>query len=285
VGAGGAAASAANLDVVPSLVGRLVAPAAVACAVVLAAISLLPTGGPAVAPRSAPRHHPVLHLNLPAFSFTNQGAAADDGIPPSPPAGSVYVATATVPSLPVYASPRALSSEQSLANPNPLGAPLTLLVDAVQGGWLQVYLPERPNEATGWVTATNVTLATDAYRITVDLGARQVSLYRDGTKLVTDSAAVGAPDSPTPTGHFFVTEDLQLTDPSGPYGPYALGLSGFSNTYYSFEGGPGQIAIHGTNQPWVIGGYASHGCVRLTNPDIAALVQQVPAGTPVDIVN
>jgi lipoprotein-anchoring transpeptidase ErfK/SrfK len=165
-----------------------------------------------------------------------------------------------------------------------LGAPLTLLVSAVQGGWLQVYLPERPNEFTGWVTRTNVTLTTDDLRIVVSLSARKVTLYRGGSQVLQASAAVGSPDSPTPTGHFFVTEDLQLTDPTGPYGPYALGLSGFSNTYYSFDGGPGQIAIHGTNQPQVIGGYASHGCVRLTNPEIAALVQQVPAGTPVDIV-
>jgi lipoprotein-anchoring transpeptidase ErfK/SrfK len=202
---------------------------------------------------------------------------------PAPPPGSVLVATATVPSLPIYDTPRALGPTQSLANPNPLGAPLTLLVNAVEGGWLQVYLPERPNESTGWISHSNVTLATDAYSIVVSLSARQVTLYRDGTKISQDPAAVGEPGSPTPTGHFFVTEDLQLTPTTGPYGPFALGLSGFSNTYYSFEGGPGQIAIHGTDQPQVIGGYASHGCVRLTNADIAALVQQVPAGTPVTI--
>jgi lipoprotein-anchoring transpeptidase ErfK/SrfK len=194
------------------------------------------------------------------------------------------VATSTVPSLPIYATPRALSPAQALANPNQLGAPLTLLVTAVQGGWLQVYLPERPNESTGWISHTDVTLATDAEHIVVNLSARQVTLYRDGGQVFQASVAVGSPDSPTPTGHFFVTEVLQLTDPGDAYGPYALGLSGFSNTYYSFDGGPGQIAIHGTNQPQVIGGYASHGCVRLTNPEITALATQVPGGTPVDIV-
>jgi lipoprotein-anchoring transpeptidase ErfK/SrfK len=233
------------------------------------------------AQNKAPRH-PPLRITFPTNSTPVQSSG---GEPTQPPAGSVFVATSTVPSLPVYATPRALRPEQAIANPNPLGAPLTLLVNAVERGWLQVYLPERPNEDTGWVSETNTTMATDAYHIVVSLSARQVTLYHDGAKVLTDSAAVGEPSSPTPTGHFFVTEDLQLTDPSGPYGPYALGLSGFSNTYYSFEGGPGQIAIHGTDQPWVIGGYASHGCVRLSNPDIAALVQQVPAGTPVDIVN
>jgi lipoprotein-anchoring transpeptidase ErfK/SrfK len=200
------------------------------------------------------------------------------------PAGSVYVATATVPSLPIYVTPRALGPGQTIANPNPLGAPLTLLVKAVQGGWLEVYLPERPNEFTGWVPQTDVTLATDAEHIVVSLGARKVTLYRNGAQVDQATVAVGSPDSPTPMGHFFVTEVLKLTDPGDAYGPYALGLSGFSNTYFSFDGGPGQIAIHGTNQPQVIGGYASHGCVRLTNPDITTLATQVPAGTPVDIV-
>ena len=252
--------------------------AALAAAVVVAGC-----GGPAATARHAPPRHlpratdPV--AGLPGLTDPSAG-----GLAPLP-AGTVYVATADVASLPIYQTPRALGPFQSIANPNPLGAPLTLLVNAVGRGWLQVYLPERPNEFTGWVSETNVTVATDAYRIQVDLGARQVSLFHNGVKIATDSAAVGSPDSPTPTGHFFVTEDLALTDPSGPYGPYALGLSGFSNTYYSFEGGPGQIAIHGTNQPQVIGGYASHGCVRLTNPNIAALVTVVPSGTPVDIVN
>jgi lipoprotein-anchoring transpeptidase ErfK/SrfK len=199
------------------------------------------------------------------------------------PPGSVLVATATVPSIPIYTTPRALGISQTLANPNPLGAPLTFLVNAVQGGWLQVYLPERPNESLGWVTSSNVSLATDNEHIVVSLSARQVTLYRAGAKVYQASVAVGAPDAPTPTGHFYVTEVLQLTDPGDAYGPYALGLSGFSNTYYSFDGGPGQIAIHGTNQPWVIGGYASHGCVRLTNADITTLATQVAAGTPVDV--
>ncbi|HXQ61436.1 MAG TPA: L,D-transpeptidase [Acidimicrobiales bacterium] len=220
-------------------------------------------------------------LKLP---FGTPSTVAETSDPLQAPPGSVLVATATVPSLPIYGTPRALGSSQALANPNPLGAPLTLLVKAVQGGWLQVYLPERPNEMTGWVTRSNVSLATDDEHIVVSLSSRQVTLYRAGAQVFHASVAVGAPDAPTPTGHFFVTEVLQLTDPGDAYGPYALGLSGFSNTYFSFDGGPGQIAIHGTNQPWVIGGYASHGCVRLTNPEITALATQVPAGTPVDVV-
>jgi lipoprotein-anchoring transpeptidase ErfK/SrfK len=158
-----------------------------------------------------------------------------------------------------------------------------VLVNAVRGTWAQVYLPERPNESLGWTPAGDLSMQWNPDRIVVSLSKRHLELLRDGRVVFQAPAAVGSPESPTPTGFFYVTEVLKLTDPGDVYGPYALGLSGFSNTYYSFDGGPGQIAIHGTNEPWVIGQYASHGCVRLDNPDITTLSTQVEAGTPVDI--
>jgi len=263
--------------VLPFRVVRRIGPVAVTALVVVlggSAVAVAPKPGAAIS--TVPRAHPLTSFFGPGFEGIDSG-------PPAAPAGSVLVATAAVASLPVYTTPRALGPSLALANPNPLGAPLTLLVNAVSGGWLQVFLPERPNESTGWVSSTDVTLASDNEHIVVHLSPPSVTLYRAGAQVFEATAAVGAPDAPTPTGHFFVTEVLKLTDPGDAYGPYALGLSGFSNTYYSFDGGPGQIAIHGTNQPWVIGGYASHGCVRLTNPQITALATQVPAGTPVDI--
>ncbi|HXY27495.1 MAG TPA: L,D-transpeptidase [Acidimicrobiales bacterium] len=199
---------------------------------------------------------------------------------PSQPA---TVATVTVPTLPVYPWPGAVNPGRQLTNPNELGAPLVLLALATEGTWVETYLPERPNEATGWVPLADVSLSADHLSIVIGLGARQLTLYHDQTPVFETSVAPGEPSSPTPTGTFYVTEDIKLTDPGSAYGPYALGTSAFSNTYYQFEGGPGQVAIHGTNQPWLIGGYASHGCVRLTNAAITTLAQQVPAGTPVQI--
>jgi lipoprotein-anchoring transpeptidase ErfK/SrfK len=203
---------------------------------------------------------------------------------PTPlPAAPATVATATVPSVPVYPGYGAASPGQTLANPNNLGAPLVFLATATEGDFVQVYLPERPNEAQGWVPRADVTFTSDPYRITISLSARQLTLYNAGAVAFQTSVAPGEPTSPTPTGHFYVTEVLRLSDAGSAYGPYALGTSGFSNTYFSFDGGPGQVAIHGTNQPWLIGGYASHGCVRLTNDAITSLAQQVKAGTPVEI--
>lgn len=45
--------------------------------------------------------------------------------------------------------------------------------------------------------------------------------------------------------------------------------------------GGGQYAIHGTNAPGTIGGFVSHGCIRMFNPDITDLYHRVSVGTPV----
>jgi lipoprotein-anchoring transpeptidase ErfK/SrfK len=66
---------------------------------------------------------------------------------------------------------------------------------------------------------------------------------------------------------------LKSSDPA--YGPYAFGLSGFSEVLTSFNGGQGQLGLHGTNQPDKIGTRVSSGCIRLRNEDIEALVAEV----------
>jgi lipoprotein-anchoring transpeptidase ErfK/SrfK len=193
------------------------------------------------------------------------------------------IATATVRSLPLYASPGAATPVSTLANPNYLGATVTLLVTGYQPGWVQAYIPVRPNETTRWIPSADVTTSFVDNHIVVSLSARKLTLYQNNAPVFTTAVAPGAPSSPTPTGSFFVAFIVKLTDPGNVYGPYAMGTSAFSNTYFSFEGGPGQVGIHGTNQPWVIGSYASHGCVRLPNNAITTLAQQVVPGTPVEI--
>jgi lipoprotein-anchoring transpeptidase ErfK/SrfK len=200
------------------------------------------------------------------------------------PAGQsgALVAWSKVADLPVSSSPGGRST-QSLSNPNSIGAPLVLLVDATRQSWIRVELPERPNGAVGWVPTNDVSLVRDDERIVVSLSRRHIELLRGSQVVFQATTAVGSPESPTPTGNFYVTEVLKLTVPNGVYGPYALGLSAFSNTYFTFEGGPGQIAIHGTNEPTSVGEPSSHGCIRLADPQIARLAVQVQTGTPVEI--
>src|SRR5206468_8941962 len=71
-----------------------------------------------------------------------------------------------------------------------------------------VQIPKRPNGVTAWVPAGQVDLAKVSTRILVDLSAKRVTLYKDGKKVLSSTAAIGAPATPTPTGHFYVNQRL-----------------------------------------------------------------------------
>jgi lipoprotein-anchoring transpeptidase ErfK/SrfK len=117
-------------------------------------------------------------------------------------------------------------------------------------------------------------------RILVDLSERRVTLYRNGKRVLSSTAAIGAPATPTPTGSFYVNQRLIPSDPGGPFGPGAVGVSAFSNVLTGWtQGGP--IAIHGTNAPWSIGKAVSNGCIRLPNPVLRRVFAQALNGTPV----
>ncbi len=191
------------------------------------------------------------------------------------------MATARVPSVEVFATPGTDVATSALANPNEFDVPLVFRVQAVQANWVQVMLPMRPNGSTGWVRAADVTMADNDWRMEVSLGAHRLVVWKGAELIRQETVAVGMADAPTPTGDFYLTETLDTGNPSGPYGPRAFGLSAFSDTYTSFGGGPGQIGLHGTNDPEALGGDVSHGCIRITNEAITDLAERVPPGTPI----
>ena len=145
-----------------------------------------------------------------------------------------------------------------------------------------VQVPLRPNGVTGWVPAAQVGVQPVHARIVVDLSQKRVTLYRDGKGVLSATAAIGAPATPTPTGSFYVNQRLVPADPGGPFGPGAVGISAFSNVLTGWtQGGP--VAIHGTNAPWSIGHAVSNGCIRLPNATLRKVFAQALAGTPVVI--
>jgi lipoprotein-anchoring transpeptidase ErfK/SrfK len=148
--------------------------------------------------------------------------------------------------------------------------------------WYRVQLPIRPNGITAWVRAVDLRLSPVDLRIEVDLSRRTLTLFRSGSRLLTATVAVGSSATPTPVGRYYVNQRLVPTDPAGPYGPGAIGISAFSPVLTGWtQGGP--VAIHGTNEPWSIGHAVSNGCVRLPNATLGRLFRIVPAGTPVII--
>jgi L,D-transpeptidase ErfK/SrfK len=46
-----------------------------------------------------------------------------------------------------------------------------------------------------------------------------------------------------------------------------------------------EILIHGSNKPWGIGAYSSHGCIRMHEKDISSLFNKVKVGTQVRIID
>lgn len=151
------------------------------------------------------------------------------------------------------------------------------------GGWLRVRLPGRPNGSTGWIRDTATVESATPWHIVVDRRRRRVSVFDAGNLVKAFRAVVGKPSTPTPHGEFFVEEAVRL-GPGDVGAPYALALSARSNVLQEFAGGPGQIALHGVaNVGGVPGTAASHGCIRLTGPDMTWLVGRIGAGTPVTI--
>ena len=196
---------------------------------------------------------------------------------------STQVAQATGPQVEVFAEPAADEPTTTLDNPNENGAPLVFLVEQEQGEWLQVLLPIRPNGSMGWIRAADVTLASNSYTVDIALADHRL-VVRNGDAVVVDTAiGVGTATTPTPGGKYYIKELLQPPDPDGAYGPYAYGLSGFSNVLDDFNGGDGVIGIHGTNEPEAIGSDVSHGCIRVDNETITQMASMLPLGTPVHI--
>ncbi|HTM85596.1 MAG TPA: L,D-transpeptidase family protein, partial [Mycobacterium sp.] len=220
--------------------------------------------------------HPIPHMS-------SVPAPATPTPSPSVPAPSVVgdAAVASADLVAVYTAPHG-GLLATFVNPQRSGAPLTfLVVDDDGDGWLKVELPQRPNGSTGWVSADSVTLQRLVYSLRASTRDNTLSLFKDSVLVATYAVATGTGGTPTPHGSFYLTELLQPTN--GGYGPYAFGLSAFSEVLSNFGGGPGQIGLHGTEDAASIGRAASHGCIRMSNADITALAALLPLGTPIVI--
>jgi lipoprotein-anchoring transpeptidase ErfK/SrfK len=170
----------------------------------------------------------------------------------------------------------------------PWGSPTPFLISEAQrteGGdtWLKVLLPRRPNGSSGWVHRDQVSITPVTQTVEIDLSSRTATLLRNHRRVRSWRVAVGAAGTPTPTGRFFVTVKLRPPQISTTYGAWALGLSGYSEVHQTFGTGDGQIALHGTYNPWSIGRPVSNGCVRMDNRMITLLADTLSLGTPVTI--
>ena len=135
-----------------------------------------------------------------------------------------------------------------------------------------------------------------ADKIVVDKSAGTLLAYDTAGKLVAAfTATMGSTHDPLPLGDWKILGvsknptfhynpnlfwDAKATDkkallPAGPNGPVGVTWIDLSKEHYG---------IHGTPEPETIGRAESHGCVRLTNWDVARLAQMVSGSTKVSFV-
>jgi lipoprotein-anchoring transpeptidase ErfK/SrfK len=166
--------------------------------------------------------------------------------------------------------------------PTTFGLVGAILTRSCKAAWYRVKLPMRPNGITGYVRPGDVLVQRVNARIDIDLSTRELRFFAGRKLLLRTPVAVGSSATPTPVGRFYIDQRIITTDPNGPYGPAALGISAFSDVLTGWaQGGP--IAIHGTNAPWSIGRAVSNGCIRVPNETLRKLFGATVGGEPVVI--
>jgi lipoprotein-anchoring transpeptidase ErfK/SrfK len=250
---------------------------------VVAGLAVLAIGGACVAPATAATASSTQPASVSAFKPAS--ATTAPGTRPVSPQALVVL-------LGDHVARRAPNADggriEAVAARRPLTRSRTVLPVLGHGGrddtWLRVRLPGRPNGHTGWISAARTRSTSTTWRIVVSLEARRVIVSREGRVVRRFPAIVGKASTPTPRGAFFVEEALRLS-PAAPGAPFALATSARSNVLQEFDGGPGQIALHGTDHlSGALGTAASHGCIRLAPRAITWLASRIGAGVPVSIM-
>ena len=158
---------------------------------------------------------------------------------------------------------------------------LSATVDAVGRTWLRIRIPMRPNGRTGWVARDNLgQLYVVRTRFVINRSTTRATLYKDGRRIWQAPVGVGKAATPTPKGKFYVRELLK--GDGGLYGSWAFGTSAYASISDWPNGGV--VGIHGTDQPELVPGRPSHGCVRVRNVNINRLRLIMPIGTPIQII-
>jgi lipoprotein-anchoring transpeptidase ErfK/SrfK len=163
---------------------------------------------------------------------------------------------------------------------------IVLLLDGVdvksQQTWYHVRLPILPNNSTGWVPKSALGNIYEVHtHLYVDRETQTAVLKRDGRTIFTTRVGVGKSYWPTPAGQFYIRD--KLTNFNNPfYGPLAFGTSARSAVLTDWPGG-GFVGVHGTNEPQLIPGYISHGCIRMNNDALLKLANLMPVGTPLTV--
>jgi lipoprotein-anchoring transpeptidase ErfK/SrfK len=173
-----------------------------------------------------------------------------------------------------------------VASTTEFGSPRAFGVVATQRArWLGVTDAALGNGRLGWIDASTggVTYSRTRLEIDIDLSSRTLVLRRDDVVLLRTRVGVGRAGSPTPTGRFAVTDELNGPSYSSYYGCCILALSATQPNLPRGWTGGNRVAIHGTPSASDFGRAVSAGCVHAPDGVLRTLMRTVPLGTPVSI--
>ncbi len=154
---------------------------------------------------------------------------------------------------------------------------LQMYTDAKGNEWVQTQLPGRPNGKIGWVQREGLGEFHVVHtELVVSRKTLRATLYKNGKAVFKAPVGVGKSSTPTPGGKFWIREKLKGFGPV--YGPLAFGTGAYSKL--SDWPGGGVVGVHGTDEPNLVPGRPSHGCIRMHNKDILHLARLMPLGTP-----
>ena len=170
----------------------------------------------------------------------------------------------------------------SVSDTTEFGNPVVLSVVKRKGNWAGVPTQLLPNGQLAWVKLNEKQLEIDSVHqeIRIDLSDYSAKLLRNGEVERSWEVGIGAPDTPTPTGRFSITDEIQ-DDLNPAYGCCVLALSATQPNLPADWTGGNRMAIHGTSEP--LGEANSTGCVHSGESDLLALIERAPLGTPVTI--
>jgi hypothetical protein len=151
------------------------------------------------------------------------------------------------------------------------------------GQWIEILTPAVRNGRTAWIHASRVTEGSTNFSIHVDRSARRAELRLKDETVLRFRVAIGKPGNETPTGRFAVTDKIDFSKVSTPYGCCALALTGHQHKIDTGWRGGDRLAIHGTPVEASVGKAVSLGCLRARRQDLRVLMRRVPLGTPVFI--
>jgi len=179
----------------------------------------------------------------------------------------------------------------TLSNPTYFGNPLALLVVQDQGDWLEVALPARPNQTSGWVRADDVVVVDLDARIELDLATTELVAWVGGEEILRTQTSIGSDANRTPEGTYYITDIIPrdryrgALDPS--IGEWAFGTSAYSEDLETFgcANCVPVIAIHTYLDPAAAGQRTTNGCVHLTGEQMALLAGALPPATPFVVKN